>query len=211
MADRSHRTSLGDNSRPRKADPTRETDHLKVNSRRLKDRTDKDKTRSGRIERSRRTKAAILELNVIGQTSSVIYLGTSVKSAVLVSLKLSSASHFDASGLLAAVSLVKDDVDGQHEVMEGGSLTSQKMVDSIHPIPEEVAPVLASSDPHRMALGYFSFPDLMIKQTGTYRIRTTLIKVVDAEVLSLCALDSEPIVVKRYHRSSQPHLHKAFA
>ncbi|KAI7704744.1 hypothetical protein KC353_g13290, partial [Hortaea werneckii] len=83
---------------------------------------------------------------------------------------------------------------------EAGIMTGQKMFDSVHSIPDECAERLASNQPCRLVLGYFSFPGLLIRQSGTYRIRTTLIKTSEASQgggSSIVAVDSEPVKIER--------------
>lgn len=79
-------------------------------------------------------------------------------------------------------------------------LTGQKMFDSVHAIPAECASPLARSHPCRLALGYFSFPGLLIRQAGCYRVRVTLIKMGASGAgggASVLAVDSEVIRVER--------------
>ena len=57
-----------------------------------------------------------------------------------------------------------------------GVLSGQKLVDSVHPVPREST--IRDIDSSRgRAIGYFSFPNLIIRQKGVYRIRVTLIRV----------------------------------
>ena len=227
MADMSHRTYLRDRSGPRAVDAAdRAPEKSRGSTRRHKDSDDREKHRSKRSNSDRsspkgsghRRKVSnskpsntfaerpSFELNVIEQPARGIQLGMLVEASVMVSLRLPSADRVissdcvDTSRLLAITSLVADTRNGERMSLEAGSLTGQKMYDSIHPIPEECADTLARNQPCRIALGYFSFPGLLIRQAGTYRIRTTLVKMsnsADAGATSLLAVDSEPIKVER--------------
>lgn len=148
------------------------------------------------------------ELDIIGQPQRSIIFGTTVEASVMVSLKMLSADmaasyrNLDTSRLLAVVSLVSDTSIGERTAIECGTLTGQKMFDSVHPIPEECVPSLARSQPSRLALGYFSFPGLLIRQPGSYRLRISLIKMGSSESSNsggstISTVDSEAIRVER--------------
>lgn len=137
----------------------------------------------------------------------------------MVSLKcpspdmVASYSNMDTSRLMAVVSLVADTRSGERMPLENGTLTGQKMFDSVHPIPESVADSLARSQPCRLALGYFSFPSLLIRQTGTYRLRITLIKMSGSSAssggTSIATADSDSIKVERRPTgSANPRKHQ---
>ncbi|SMR49249.1 unnamed protein product [Zymoseptoria tritici ST99CH_1E4] len=153
----------------------------------------------------------IFELDVIGQPPQNIVYGTSVETSVLLSLRLPSPelaaryANADTSRLLAIVSLVEESRSGERKPMESGTLTSQQMSDSVHPIPEEYAETLARSQPDRAHLGYFTFPALLIRQPGSFRLRVTLIQVCPSASgggSTVAAVDSESIKVERRHTGS---------
>ncbi|SMQ49425.1 unnamed protein product [Zymoseptoria tritici ST99CH_3D7] len=153
----------------------------------------------------------IFELDVIGQPPQNIVYGTSVETSVLLSLRLPSPelaaryANADTSRLLAIVSLVEESRSGERKPMESGTLTSQQMSDSVHPIPEEYAETLARSQPDRAHLGYFTFPALLIRQPGLFRLRVTLIQVCPSASgggSTVAAVDSESIKVERRHTGS---------
>lgn len=155
------------------------------------------------------------ELDIIGQPQRSIVFGTTVEASVMVSLKVPSPDmaasyrNLDTSRLLAVVSLVADTRSGDRTAIECGTLTGQKMFDSVHPIPEECVPSLARSQPCRLALGYFSFPGLLIRQPGTYRLRISLIKMGASDSSSsggqtIATVDSEAIRVERRATGSNP-------
>jgi hypothetical protein len=114
-----------------------------------------------------------------------------------------SASRYDTSGLFAVTSLVADTRSGELLSLEPGLLCGQKSLDSVHPMPEHCTSSLARNYPCRVVLGYFSFPGLVIRQAGTYRIRTTLVKMGEAGATSLAAVDSDPIKVDGRGSNSQ--------
>ncbi|CZT14907.1 uncharacterized protein RCC_12263 [Ramularia collo-cygni] len=156
------------------------------------------------------------ELDIIGQPQRAIIFGTAVEASVMVSLKLPTADmaasyrNLDTSRLLAVVSLVADSRSGERTVAECGTLTGQKMFDSVHPIPEECVPSLARSQPCRLAVGYFSFPGLLIRQPGSYRLRIALIKMGSSESSSsggstISTIDSESIRVERRPTGASSH------
>ncbi|KAK5170580.1 uncharacterized protein LTR77_005168 [Saxophila tyrrhenica] len=227
MAEQGHRSYLREASGPRPVENAR--DKHRGSGRRHKEADDRDKQRSRKTEMPRshrkesghRKKASAqqsctpaperprIELDVIGQPASGIQLGMPVEKSVMISLKLPSPEHaekascINTSSLFALTSLVSDSSNGERVPQEPNALCGMKTLDSIHPIPEHVVDNLARNYPLRQALGYFSFPGMVIRQAGTYRIRTTLVRMGEAGANSLLAVDSEPIKVERSGVNSQ--------
>ncbi|KAK3719928.1 hypothetical protein LTR37_004051 [Vermiconidia calcicola] len=229
MADLIHRSYLRETSGPQAVDSGSGREKHHGSSRRTKEGDDRERHRSKRNESQRSPKKEpghrrkvsnpqpanmsnvpaekpSLELDVTGQPSKGIQLGVPVEKSVMLSLRLSAsdqvinASNVDTERLFAVTSLVADTRSGDRVPLEPGVLSGQKILDSVHPIPEHCAATLARNHPCRLALGYFSFPGLLIRQAGTYRIRTTLVKTggsADAGATSLLSVDSEPIKVER--------------
>ncbi|TKA25338.1 hypothetical protein B0A50_06242 [Salinomyces thailandicus] len=227
MAETSQRSYLRDSHGPRAVDGgSGRSDKGCASSRRLKDSDDKNQHRSKRDSSNRSPKKDSthrrkqtssqssessaerphFELDVIGQPPRGVALGLPVETSVMISLKLPEpdqsvdADSVDTSRLFAVASLVADGRSGERVPLEAGIMTGQKMFDSVHAIPDECADRLASNQPSRLVLGYFSFPGLLIRQSGTYRIRTTLIKTSSSGPdggSSIVAVDSEPIKVER--------------
>jgi hypothetical protein len=136
-----------------------------------------------------------------------------VETSVMASLRFPTAdlvidgSNVDITRLFAVASLVKDTRSGERVPVESGMLTGQKLFDSVHEIPEEHVETMARSQPTRVALGYFTFSGLLIRQAGSFRIRTTLIQMPvsgssQQGATTILAVDSEPIKVER--RPSNP-------
>jgi len=133
-------------------------------------------------------------------------LGMPVETSVMISLRLPapdrtvSADDIDTSRLFAVVSLVADNRYAERVPLENGVMTGQKMFDSVHAIPDECAERLAHNQPCRLVLGYFSFPGLLIRQSGSYRIRTTLVKMSSdgaGGASSILNVDSDVVKVER--------------
>lgn len=229
MADRSY---LRDNHGPRVVDAGSGREKGQSSSRRQRDGTEKSQHRSKRDsaqrspkkESSHRRKRSnsqnndqpperpSFELHVIGQPKKDIALGAPVETSVMISMRLptpnlnTNASSIDTSKLFAVTSLVADSRSGDRMPLEAGLLTGQKMFDSVHSMPDECAERLASREPCRLVLGYFTFPDLVIRQPGSYRIRTTLIKMncTGGMGTSIVAVDSDPIKVERPRIGATP-------
>ena len=225
MTDFNQRSYLKDETGPRVVDAGSRRSKSRSVSRRRRESDDHDRRptkrndshRSSKSESGRRKVASpqrsnipaeppSLELDVIGQPAQGIQLGMPVETSVMISLRLPASDRLvstniiDTSRLFALTSLVDDARSEERTPLDPGSLAGQKMSDSIHPIPEQCAATLALDDPCKKALGYFSFPGLVIRQAGTYRIRTTLVKMdgaPDSGASSLLAVDSEPIRVER--------------
>ena len=147
------------------------------------------------------------ELDVIGQPSKAIPLGVDVETSVMVSLRFPSAdraanaSNIDTSQLFAVASLMTESRTEGWVPVEAGLLTGQALFDSVHPIPEEHVERMACMQPSRVTLGYFTFSGLLIRQSGTYRIRTSLIQMPapgsTTGGTTVLFTDSEPIRVER--------------
>ena len=164
------------------------------------------------------------ELNVIGQPPKAIPYGMDVEASVMVSIRFSSpdrAEHFaskstDSSGFFGVASLVAETRAGERIPVEAGSLTGQKLFDSVHAIPGDSAETMRRSDPCRVALGYFTFSGLLIRQPGTYHIRTTLIQMAASESgsqggTSVMSIDSEQIRVERRPTTGQRTAQRIYA
>lgn len=136
-----------------------------------------------------------------------------VETSVMVSLRFPTAdraaegANIDTSRLVAVASLVADTRSGERVLVESGLLTGQKLFDSVHDIPQEHIETIERNQPCRVVLGYFTFPGLMIRQAGVYRIRTTLFQMPGSGNpqqggTAVLAIDSEPVKVER--RPSNP-------
>lgn len=148
----------------------------------------------------------VLSLDIICQPTKSIQLGTPIDFAVMLSTKWSSfieqsqASSIDTSNLLAAASLVAENHHGERLPMQAGLLTAPTLFDNVHPVSEDQSGLATKQQAYRTVLGSLSFPDLMIRQAGTYRIRTTLIQIgmtQESGATSLLSVDSHPIQVER--------------
>ncbi|CAK4034868.1 Hypothetical predicted protein [Lecanosticta acicola] len=240
MSDSTQKSYLRDGCGPRAVDAGHGREKGRGESRRQREGDDSGKQRSKHTSSRRPSKSdsshrrressgsyatsniperPSFELDVIGQPQRSIVFGATVETSVMVSLKCPSPdavaqySNMDTSRLMAVVSLVADTRSGERMQLENGTLTGQKMFDSVHPIPESVADSLARSQACRLALGYVSFPSLLIRQPGTYRLRVTLIKMGSSSSssggASVACTDSESIKVeRRASGSSNPRKHR---
>ena len=145
----------------------------------------------------------VFELDTISQPARNVPFGVLVDTAVMVSLRCPApggrrrASSIDTSSLCALTSLVVDTREGGRVPLETGSMTGQNICDSIHAFPGDVATHLDLSQPCRVALGRLSFPNLLIRQSGVFRLRTTLLQLGQNGATTLVAIDSDPIRVER--------------
>lgn len=148
------------------------------------------------------------ELDVIGQPHRVVPLGMEVEASVMVSLRFPTAdrasegANVDTSRLVAITSLVADTRSGERVPVESNLLAGQKLFDSVHEIPLEHVETMERNQPCRVVLGYFTFSGLLIRQAGTYRLRTTLLQMAGSGAsqqggTAVLAVDSEPIKVER--------------
>lgn len=225
MADSSSRSYLRVGHGPRPVESGTTGDRFSGSSRRRRDGDERSSGRSKRDATQRTPKKdghrrkssttysvdscaerPYFELDVIGQPSKSIVLGQTIETSLLLSLRLPAVDRsitpasIDCSRLFAVVSLVADNRNGERVPLEAGVMAGQKMFDSVHPILADYTARLSNNEPCRLALGYFTFPSMLIRQSGTYRIRTTLIKMSAAGEgggMSILTTDSETIKVER--------------
>ena len=227
MADTPQKSYLRDGNGPRAVSSENGRDQSRSRDRRHRDTDDREKPRSKGRESHRSSnrrkvpashqdtripERSSFELDMIGQPAQCIQLGMPVETSVMINLRVPSsdrqidASSIDTSHLFAISSLVAVTPTGEKVPAEAGCLTGQKMYDSVNPIPEEHAATLGRTQSFQTPLGYFSFPGLLIRQAGIYRIRTTLIKMgrsAEEGGTSVQAVDSDPIKVERRGDGSQ--------
>ena len=165
-----------------------------------------------------RVEQPTLELTVVGQPLRGIQLGVAVNASVVVSLRTPSTEQrvdpdrVDTSRFFGVTSLVYERSDGERMTMEAGSLTGNKTYDSVNDMPTDSMRTFERINPNLVVLGYFSFSGLVIRQAGTFRIRTTLARMGAEGASSLMAVDSEPVKVERRGTviSSQRRQHRVY-
>ncbi|EME45074.1 hypothetical protein DOTSEDRAFT_129021 [Dothistroma septosporum NZE10] len=215
MSDSTHKTHARDSRGPRAVGRSErrecaEGDSKHRSSKHSSSRSSKPESSGGRRESSSShshpsvSEKPTFEMDVIGQPQRNVIFGTTVETSVMVSLRVPSPdliAHYkslDINKLMGVVSLVADSRNGERVAIECGTLTGQKMFDSCHPIPEEYAGTLARNQPCRLSLGYFTFPSLLIRQPGTYRLRITLMKMSSSGgSANMLSVDSDTTKVER--------------
>lgn len=150
-----------------------------------------------------RVEQPTLELTVVRQPAHGIQLGVPVHTAVVVSLRTPPSAQgirpdrVDTSRFFGLTSLMSDRGDGERVPLEAGSLTGQKTYDSVQDMRADSIRTFERLNPNLVVLGYFSFSGLIIRQAGTFRIRTTLARMGAEGASSLVVVDSEPVKVER--------------
>lgn len=150
-------------------------------------------------------------MDMIVQPPSTARLGAALRPPVTVRLRTANgetageADNAETANLLAVATLTADSFNDSANPIDPNSLLEGRRFDSIHPF-------IGDDDLHghetaeTRSVGYVSFPDLVIRQEGTYRIRVTLIKVQSATNetplaspggSSVQVIDSNPITVER--------------
>jgi hypothetical protein len=101
----------------------------------------------------------------------------------------------ESGRLMAVATLVASDQHGLLTPVNAGILTGPQLADTVHP------------ESSTGTLGYVSFPDLVIRSPGTFRVRVTLLRMSATMhagqsslqgATSLASIDSEPVVVAGY-------------
>lgn len=148
---------------------------------------------------------------MIVQPPSTARLGAALRPPVTVRLRTvngetaGEADNAETANLLAVATLTADSFNDSASPIDPNSLLEGRRFDSIHPF-------IGDDDLHghetaeTRGVGYVSFPNLVIRQEGTYRIRVTLIKVRSATGetslaspggSSVQVIDSNPIIVEQ--------------
>ncbi|GAB7343583.1 hypothetical protein MBLNU457_1585t1 [Dothideomycetes sp. NU457] len=108
----------------------------------------------------------------------------------------SKGMHLPSSGnLVATVALLQDLGNGRYAMNPKGVLRGKPPVDNLHELPSEYISRLPR-DLRETALGYFSFPDVQVAETGTYRLRVSLVQLPDVkgksfDTMTLTCVDSD--------------------
>lgn len=151
-------------------------------------------------------------MDIIVQPPSTASIGQTIPGTIIVRLRTTNAhpdeAIADSINLVALATLVPGpNFTGVSDPNVLNSLLAGRRFDSIHPFSDDEADgsiiSMDMDDPH--GVGYMHFPDLSIRQAGTYRIRITLIRIrhsaTDPPVPStgngstVHVVDSTPIVV----------------
>lgn len=144
-------------------------------------------------------------LEIVSTPAQPIVLGTPIDISAVVSFisSKSDAETVDPSPLLAVASLISENAKGERIQLDPQSLSGPKVIDNIHPLSASDVQAMMRSEvlANRSVLGYVSFPGLVIRQVGAYRIRITLLKMGDEvgnlAARSLLGIDSEVVRVER--------------
>lgn len=151
-------------------------------------------------------------MDIVVQPPRTARVGQTMSGAMIVRLRTTNADPDDAvadsPNLIAVATLVPGpnstgpaDPSVLHTILAG------RRVESIHPFADDEADGSIASmdmaDPY--GVGYVRFPELMIRQAGTYRIRITLIRIASSATAApvptlgngspMHMIDSNPIVV----------------
>lgn len=108
--------------------------------------------------------------------------------------------HLPSSGnLVATVALLQDLGNGRYAMNPRGVLRGRRPIDNLHELPSEYISRLPR-DLRETALGYFSFPDVQVAETGTYRLRVSLVQLPDvrgksSDTMTLTCVDSDAFQV----------------
>lgn len=192
VARRTYHASIG--ARAVEADLTRQRARHRV--RRSRASEDRATGRRG----SNGSSPSIFSLDPVNELPSEVRAGFPLDSpfTLRVDRQRQSSSNgnldHDSGRLMAVATLVAHDGDGLSTPVNAGILTGPQLADTVHPAPSTGT------------LGYVSFPDLVIRSPGTFRIRVTLLRMSatahagqTASALqgatSLVSVDSELVIV----------------
>jgi hypothetical protein len=159
-------------------------------------------------------------MDILVQPPSTAWAGHNIGGNIIVRLRITddylNDAIADSTNLVAVATLVRDNNwPGSRDPNVLNTLLTGRRFDSIHPFSDDEADGSISSMEmsHPRGVGYMRFPELVIRQAGTYRIRITLIRIhnssSDAPAPSASAgasvqiVDSNPITVSGGGTSSQ--------
>lgn len=117
-------------------------------------------------------------LDFVVRPPNEVRVGSSISPAVTLQVRTvrrgssAAVSNQNLHHYFVVVSLLQLYEDGDVDHASPGILTGTKLADTIH-VPDHATLTLNSPD----ILGYVSFPNLVIRSPGTYRLRTSLMKV----------------------------------
>jgi hypothetical protein len=151
-------------------------------------------------------------MDIVVQPPRTARVGQTMPGSIIVRLRTTNADPDDAvadsTNLVAVATLVPGpNFNGSTDPNILNTILVGRRFDSIHPFADDEADGSIASmdmaDPY--GVGYMRFPELVIRQAGTYRIRITLIRIrnsaSDPPVASagngsaVHVVDSNPIVV----------------
>ncbi|USP75058.1 hypothetical protein yc1106_02332 [Curvularia clavata] len=151
-------------------------------------------------------------MDIVVQPPRTAQVGQTMPGSIIVRLKTTNADADDAiaesANLVAVAALVPD--SGSSDSPDPNALNTLlagRIFDTIHPFSDDEADGCIASmdmaDPN--GVGYMRFPELVIRQVGTYRIRITLIRMANPSSdppaastgsgLAVHVVDSNPVVV----------------
>ncbi|KAL1793914.1 hypothetical protein ACET3X_007335 [Alternaria dauci] len=151
-------------------------------------------------------------MDIVVQPPRTARVGQIMPGSIVVRLRTTNADTDDAvadsTNLVAVAALVPDtNTPASVDPNALNAALTGRVFDSIHPFSDDEADGSIASmemaDPH--GVGYMRFPELIIRQAGTYRIRITLIRIRNSAAdppvtsagngLAVHIVDSNPIIV----------------
>jgi hypothetical protein len=122
-------------------------------------------------------------MDIVVQPPRSARVGQTLPGSMVVRLRTTNTDPEDAvadsANLVAVATLVPGNSTTPADPSVLRALLAGRIFDSIHPFADDEADGSIASmdmaDPH--GVGYMRFPDLCIRQAGTYRIRITLIRI----------------------------------
>jgi|TARA_R110002003_G_scaffold104_25_gene8400 hypothetical protein len=122
-------------------------------------------------------------MDIVVQPPRSARVGQALSGSIVVRLRTTNADPEDAladsANLVAVATLVPGNSTAPADPSILNALLVGRRFDSIHPFADDEADGSIASmelaDPN--GVGYMRFPDLVIRQAGTYRIRITLIRI----------------------------------
>lgn len=147
-------------------------------------------------------------LDICNPPPKAISLGLETSVSVLVSLHFSCSENVpsmidvDLSRLVTVASLVAETRNGDRVAMEAGSMTADQPVSSVHHASFELSEKRRQTRPNELLVGYCNFSGLLIRQSGHFRIRLTLLQLPGpgsclSSPTSILSADSDLIKVER--------------
>ncbi|EUC49627.1 hypothetical protein COCMIDRAFT_84247 [Bipolaris oryzae ATCC 44560] len=151
-------------------------------------------------------------MDIVVQPPRTAQVGQTIPGSIIVRLRTTNADADDAiadsTNLVAVAALVPASSSSDSPDPSAlNTLLTGRIFDTVHPFSDDEADGFIASmdmaDPN--GVGYMRFPELIIRQAGTYRIRITLIRIRNSASdppvtsagngLAVHVVDSNPIVV----------------
>lgn len=190
--------------------------HPALGSRSVQSRHHSSATRtSGRSRSGHYSSSIQYAMDFIVQPPHTARVGHAIPGSIIVRLRTTNTDPdyavAESSSLMAVAALIPGNSNAPSDPRVLHTLLAGQRVDTIHPFADDEADgSIASMDmAGPQGVGYMRFPELVVHQAGTYRIRITLLRTADGSAVQV--VDSNPIVIQNGGHSASKSYNGRYA